>query len=117
MNARAPIDHGTGRSFTLSVGVLASGIVTSALGLLALLGWVLGLPLLATFGVDLMPMAPSTALLFLLYGAAICLRARMPLSRRALTVSAAAGCFGTLAALLLFTVGWLGVHPAFEHLG
>src|ERR1035441_10486244 len=117
MNARAPIDHGTGRSFTLSVGVLASGIVTSALGLLALLGWVLGLPLLATFGVDLMPMAPSTALLFLLYGAAICLRARLPLSRRAFRISVTAGCLGALVAFLLFTLGCLDMQWPVERLG
>jgi PAS domain S-box-containing protein len=106
-----------GSAFLLVFVRPAAGIVTAALGFIALLGWVLGLPLLASFGMDLMPMAPSTAVLFLLYGAAICLRARMPLSRRAFTVSATAGCFGTLAALLLFTVGWLGVHPAFEHFG
>src|ERR1039458_6188232 len=117
MNSRAPTDHVTGRSFTLSFGVLASGIVTSALGFLALLGWVLGLPLLANFGVDLIPMAPSTAVLFVLYGAAVCLRARLPLSRRFFWISVAAGCLGTLIALLLFTLGCLDIQWSVEHLG
>src|ERR1035441_5964575 len=96
---------------------LAAGIVTAALGFLALLGWVLGLPLLASFGVDLMPMAPSTAVLFLLYGAAICLRARLPLSRRAFRISVTAGCLGALVALLLFTLGCLHIRWPVENLG
>src|ERR1035441_9540061 len=117
MNARAPTDHGTGRSYTLSVGVLASGIVTSALGLLALLGWGLEFPWLASFGVDLIPMAPSTAVMFLLYGAAVCLRARLPLSRRAFRISVTAGCLGALVALLLFTLGCLHMQWPVEKLG
>src|ERR1039458_2547532 len=110
MNAHAPTDHVTERSFTLSFGVLASGILTSALGLLALVGWGLGLPLLANFGVGLIPMAPSTAVLFVLYGAAVCLRARLPLSRRVFWISVAAGCLGTLIALLVFTLGCLDIQ-------
>jgi hypothetical protein len=117
MSSPAPADHGAGRNFTLSFGVLASGTVTSALGLLALLGWVLGLPLLASFGVELMPMAPSTAVLFLLYGAAVCLRARLPLSRRAFRISVTAGCLGALVALLLFTLGCLDMQWPVESLG
>ena len=117
MNSHAPTDHVTGRSLTLSVGVLASGIVTSAFGLLALSGWVLGLPLLANFGVDLIPMAPSTAVLFVLYGAAVCLRARLPLSRRAFRISVTAGYLGALVALLLFTLGCLHMQWPVENLG
>src|ERR1035441_11010765 len=117
MSARAPTDHGTGRSYTLSVGVLASGIVTSAIGLLALLGWGLEFPWLASFGVDLIPMAPSTAVMFLLYGAAVCLRARLPLSRRAFRISVTAGCLGGLVALLLFTLGCLHMQWPVENLG
>lgn len=46
----------------------ASGAVSGVLGLSALLGWILGIALLATFGVGKIPMAPSTAVLFLLFG-------------------------------------------------
>jgi PAS domain S-box-containing protein len=117
MNAHASIDHVTERSFRLSFGVLASGILTSALGLLALVGWVLGLPLPANFGVDLIPMAPSTAVLFVLYGTAVCLRARLPLTRRAFRMSVTAGCLGALVALLLFTLGCLHMQWPVESLG
>ncbi len=95
----------------------AAGIVTAGMGLLTLLGWVLKLPLLASFGKDLIPMAPSTAVLFLLYGAAICLRARMPLRQSAFRISMAMVGLGTMVALLLFTLGCLNIHWEIEHLG
>jgi PAS domain S-box-containing protein len=97
--------------------LLAAGIFTSAIGLLALLGWVLNLPLLASFGAGLNPMAPSTAVLFLLYGAAICLRACLPLSLRAFRIGLAVVCLGALVALLLFTLGCLNIHLDVEHPG
>ena len=93
----------------------AAGIVTAGMGLLTLLGWVLKLPLLASFGKDLIPMAPSTAVLFLLYGAAVCLRARSPLSQRAFRFSVALVGLGTMVALLLFTLGCLNFHLEIEH--
>jgi PAS domain S-box-containing protein len=95
----------------------AAGIVTAGMGLLTLLGWVLKLPLLASFGKDLIPMAPSTAVLFLLYGAAVCLRARSPLSQRAFRFSVALVGLGTMVALLLFTLGCLNIHLEIEHPG
>jgi len=102
-------------SVSVALGLL--GIVTAALGFVALLGWVLGWPRLASIRADLIPMAPSTALLFLLYGVAVCLRTRMPLSRRTFGVSVAVGCFGALVALLLFTLSCLGIQWSVEHLG
>ena len=101
----------------LVFALLAAGIVTAGMGFLALLGWVLKLPLLASFGADLIPMAPSTALLFLLYGVAVCLRARTPLSRRTFRISVAMVGLGTMVALLLFTLGCLNIHWEVEHPG
>ena len=97
--------------------LLAAGIVTAGMGFLTLLGWVLKLPLLASFGAGLVPMAPSTAVLFLLYGAAICLRARPPLSRRAFRIGLAMVGLGTMVALLLFILGCLNIHLDVEHPG
>ena len=97
--------------------LLASGIVVAVVSLLALLGWFLGLPLLASFKADYIPMAPSTAALFLLYGTAVCLRAREPLSRRAFVVSVTMAGLGMVVALLLFALGSLNIHPAMEHFG
>ena len=97
--------------------LLVFALLAAAFGFLALLGWVLELPRLTSFGADLMPMAPSTAVLFLLFGAATGLRGRTPLSRRSFWVSVAAGWFGALAALLLFVLSCLNIHWAVEHLG
>jgi PAS domain S-box-containing protein len=97
--------------------LLAAGIATAATGLLALLGWVLDLSRLASFGADLIPMAPGTALLFLLYGVAVCLRTRTPLSHRTFRISVAMVGLGTMVALLLFALGCLNIHWEVEHLG
>lgn len=106
-----------GRGFLLVFALQAAGIVTMAFGLLALLGWVFGWPLFVSIGANLIPMAPSTAVLFLLYGAAICLRVRAPLSRRAHWFSEVLVGLGMLVALLLFTLGWLHIPWTGEHLG
>ena len=117
-----PLQHRSGaipagRDFRLEIALLAAGIVTMAFGLLALLGWVFGWLRLASFGANMIPMAPSTGVLFLLYGAAICLRARTPLSRPAFQFSMALVGLGTLVALLLFTLGWLHIQWTGEHFG
>ncbi|MCX6901517.1 MAG: PAS domain S-box protein [Verrucomicrobia bacterium] len=97
--------------------LLIFALSAAGFGLLALVGWVLGLPRLTSFGADLMPMAPSTAVLFLLLGAATGLRGRTPLSRRNFWISVAVGCLGALAALLLFVLACLNIHWAIEHVG
>jgi hypothetical protein len=51
-----------------------------------------------------------TAVRFLLYGAAICLRARLPLSHRAFRFSVVIVGLGTMVALLLLTLGCLNRH-------
>ena len=107
----------SGRPLVLVLVLLAAGLSTAALGFLALLGWVMGWPRLASFGAGLIPMAPSTALLFLLFGTALGVRARTPLSGRALGISMAAGWLGALGALLLFVLGCLNIHLDVEHLG
>ena len=101
----------------MAAATVAAGMVAMAIGLLALLGWVSGWRQLASFGANRIPMAPSTAVLFLLYGAAIGLRARTPLSRRAHWLSVALVGLGSLAALLLFTLGCLRIQWAGEHFG
>ena len=106
-----------GRDSWLGIILRAAGIVTMAFGLLALLGWVSGWLRLASFGANMISMAPSSAVLFLLYGVGIGLRARAPVSRRAHGCSVALVGLGTLVALLLFTLGWLHIQWAGEHLG
>ena len=47
------------------------GALAAILGLIALAGWTLELPVLTSFGPGLIPMAPSNALLFVLFGPAV----------------------------------------------
>ena len=49
---------------------LAAAAVCASLGALALTGWVVGLPLLASFGESMIPMAPNTAVVFIAMTAA-----------------------------------------------
>jgi nitrogen fixation negative regulator NifL len=62
-------------------------------------------------------MAPSTALLFVLYGIAAFLRAPSPLSAGAYWMGVAVNSAGALVALLLFVLSFLGKLLAAEHLG
>ncbi|MFH1044570.1 MAG: hypothetical protein V1796_05875, partial [Pseudomonadota bacterium] len=95
----------------------AGGALAAAFGFLVLLGWVLELPLLTVLELRWTPMAPSSALLFLLFGAALFASARAPINRpvqRAVTVI---GTAVTLVALLLFFLSWQGIQPDAEHFG
>ncbi len=93
------------------------GAVVVGLGLLALLGWALQVPFLAGLGSDRIPMAPSTALLFVLYGTATVLRARRPPGLAARRFGLAVGFVGVVVALPLFVLSSRGIHPAVERLG
>jgi len=94
------------------LSLLAAGI-----GLVALLGWILRLPQLTNFGTDLIPMAPSSAVLLLLYGIAIFLWVRMPLRRRSFWVGVVVGYGGLTVTLLLLVLACLDIHWSVEHLG
>ena len=104
--------QGPRRSLVRTCGTVAAGT-----GLLALLGWNLRIPFLASFGSDVIPMAPSTALLFVLYGVAALHRARLPLRRGAYWAGVVINSVGALVALVLLILTFRGIHPAVEHLG
>ncbi len=95
----------------------ACAAAAAGLGVLALLGWTRGLPALSSFASDLIPMAPSTAGLFLLLGTLAAFQAATPQRAAAHRISVALGCAGTLLSLLLLVLSSLGIHPAAEHLG
>lgn len=97
--------------------ILICGIITAGIGAAALFGWIAGLPLLATFWSGRIPMAPSTALLFLLYGAGTTLFARAPLTRAAYRAGMFIGVFGAFSSLLLLFLSLMGINSTFEHLG
>ncbi|MBK5296253.1 MAG: PAS domain-containing protein, partial [Vicinamibacteria bacterium] len=100
-----------------TVALLAAGISAAAIALLALLGWVLDAPALTAWGADTIPMAPSTAALSMLVGAALALCAPMRPRSGALRLATLAGWVGAVAALLLLLLRLRGEYWPVEHLG
>jgi PAS domain S-box-containing protein len=95
----------------------AAAATAAALGILALLGWATGWLRLAALANERIPMAPSTALLFLVFGAALLLvsrRAGAGHVSRTLVVSVSAA---TLLALALLLASSRGSHLELEHFG
>ncbi|MCX7143649.1 MAG: PAS domain S-box protein [Proteobacteria bacterium] len=95
----------------------ACALVAAAFGLAALLGWALALPLLSSPDARWIPMAPSSALLFMLFGGVLFLCARAPPSRALRRVALGMAAGGGLIALLLLVLSVQGVRLDAEHLG
>jgi PAS domain S-box-containing protein len=95
----------------------ASGAFAAILGFVALAGWILELPVLVSLGQGWIPMAPSTALLFVLCGTAMFFSARVPLSRAAHWTGVSVGAAVAVIGLLLFFLSYLGIRLEAEHLG
>ena len=92
-------------------------IIAVAAGVTSLGGWLSGRMLLAGLAPGLIPMAPSTGFLFIIYGSALLLRIFRPESQAARRVEMLVVSAGTILALLLFILSALGIHPDFEHPG
>ncbi|MFI5024699.1 MAG: PAS domain S-box protein, partial [Alphaproteobacteria bacterium] len=86
-------------------------------GLAALLGWVLEVPLLASWGPRWIPMAPSTALLFVLFGTAVFINAGVAPGRVAYWTGIAIGSAAALLGLILFPLSYLNIYLEAEHFG
>ena len=97
--------------------VRTCSLLAAGTGFVALLGWVLQLPFLTSFGSGKIPMPLSTALLFVLYGIAAFLCAHLPMHRGAYRVGLVLNIAGTLVVLPLFFLSILGIHPTVEHFG
>ena len=95
----------------------ASAAIAAGFGFIALLGWILELPMLTSLGPGWIPMAPSTALLFLLYGTTVFFCAGTSVGRGARRIGMAIGSAGALVALLLLVLSLLGIVSEAEHLG
>ncbi|MFN7942977.1 MAG: PAS domain S-box protein [Thermoanaerobaculia bacterium] len=93
------------------------GALTAGFGSLALLGWAAGLHVLASLGSERIPMAPSTALLFVAYGIAAYLRGRRPRDPAARRAGVAVNSAGALIATLLLILSLAGIRPTAELLG
>ena len=117
MTSRELSEQHAAPAVQLDIVPLAAGVLTIAFGLLAMLGWVAGWPLLASFGADRIPMAPSTAVLLVLDGVAIAWLARTPPATRARWGGGILVSVASLSALLLLTLSVLQIHWAGEHFG
>jgi len=95
----------------------AGGGLAAGIGFVALLGWILGLPRLASFGAQFIPMAPSTAFFFGLFGSVILLRARLTHNPAAHRAGLVIAFLGGMIAVLLFFLSTLGLRLEIEHLG
>ncbi|MBI2571688.1 MAG: hypothetical protein HYV63_32155, partial [Candidatus Schekmanbacteria bacterium] len=93
-----------------------SGVIVAGFGVSALSGWFADLDLLTTFGQGYIPMAPSTALVFLLFGGALALHSALPHRRAARWASTASGIMATAAAVTLLPLSLLDRRPVLEHL-
>ena len=109
---------GSARGLSVSVlALVAAATVPIAIGLLALVGWGFDRLVLASFGVDRIPMAPSTALLFVFYGVALFCRICMPQSRVAYRLGAAVHLVGATLVALLLVLSFQGIFVKAELLG
>jgi PAS domain S-box-containing protein len=90
--------------------------MAAGLGLVALAGWITGILWLSALWPGSIPMAPSTALLFLLYGTTIPLRTWFPKTSLLPRLAVMLGWAGTILSVLLLILSSLGVHLRVEHL-
>jgi PAS domain S-box-containing protein len=101
--------------FRRLVDVCGAGAIIA--GGLALLGWYVDPAFHPRIGLGSTNMAPSTALLSLLFGIVVILRGHWPSSRRVQSFAVTVGLGGSLLAGLLLCLSLLGIHPDAEHFG
>ncbi|MDO8595189.1 MAG: PAS domain S-box protein, partial [Sulfuricaulis sp.] len=88
--------------------VLVCGAITAGIGALILVGWALGWDALTTMGTRYIPMAPNSALLFVLLGSAVLVREVWPASRVIHRAAMVAALFSAVVAgvtLIGFLIG------------
>lgn len=97
--------------------MMTGGAIAAVIGCIAMLGWLLALPRLTSLGQGLIPMAPSTAALFIAYGGALLLLRRAARERGTMLIIRSTLAFGSLISMALFFLSINGVFLAAEHLG
>src|SRR3990170_2870151 len=99
------------------IAVEAFGLLPAGLAIYALAGWYLGLPGFLSLAPNAIPMAPSTALLFLALGGSVFLRIWRPNAERIRRLSIAAAALAVLLGLALAVTSANGVFLDVEHPG
>jgi diguanylate cyclase (GGDEF)-like protein/PAS domain S-box-containing protein len=102
---------------TIAFALLAAGLSVAVIGLLDLLGRVLDFPIFTTWNPGSRQMAPSTAILLILFGATLCLEAWLPRGRATLLLITLSGLIGFMASLLLLALRFSAVYLPAELLG
>ncbi len=98
-----------------STAIKLSGIIPVFLGVSALIGWILNIPLLTTIFAGKIPMAPSTAALFILFG--LIMNLSLTSNRIIQRIRIILGSTGILVSLLLLFVSLKGIQSDAESLG
>ncbi|MDP3583172.1 MAG: hypothetical protein Q8S39_14650, partial [Ignavibacteria bacterium] len=101
----------------LNIFIQVCGLVVVFLGLSAILGWVFDIPQLASFDSSKIPMAISTAVLFVAFGFIIFFYKRIISNRIMFRVGVVISIIGIIIALLLLYLALKGIHPGAGHLG
>ncbi len=97
--------------------LLVAGLTIATIGFLALLGWLIDTPNLTAWKPGTLPMAPSTAILAMLFGGAFSLNTRVSPSFITLLLSKLLVRLGAILALLLFILRLLHIYLPEEYLG
>ncbi|MDF1614520.1 cache domain-containing protein [Desulfurivibrio dismutans] len=101
----------------LTGAVVFCALMVAGLGGMTLVGWLAEIDDLASFGTDKIPMAPSTALFFLLYGVMILLQVSPPAADRRRVLMSLPALPVTAVAVALLISSSLDRHFTIEHLG
>lgn len=97
--------------------VLAGSGAAAIIGCIALAGWLLVLPRLASLGEGLIPMAPSTAILFVAYGIVLMVTHRATSDRHVMLFCQSVFVVGALISLTLFFLSINDIFLGIEHFG
>jgi PAS domain S-box-containing protein len=92
-------------------------MIVAGVGFVSLFGWLLELPVLASLGPGNIPVAPSTALLFVLYAGAIFLRTRSRKSNASYWAGVSITAAGALIVAVLLSLSLTGIPWEAEHFG
>jgi PAS domain S-box-containing protein len=97
--------------------IYSCAVLVAAVGLISLLGWALKLFFLASLGSGLIPVAPSTAVMFIAYAFTIFLCAHRPFRRWKYWTGISINAAGALIALLLAVLSYQGIRLKAEEMG
>src|ERR1035437_1530468 len=101
----------------LNIFIQVCGLLAVFLGCSAIIGWIFDITQLASFDSSKIPMALSSAVLFVACGFIIFFHNRLPPSRIVSWVGIAFSSVEVLFALLLLYLSLNGIRPDAEHLG